>query len=429
MLRSGGPDGAASGALRCHPAARDTAVGARRRRPPRRVRYARHAPAIVSGLLLAAVPGLVAPQWALAQSSGPPAIGTPDVVGAVAIVAAAVLGCVVAVLVRGRDARPAKLPAHVPTRPPESDGSASDSPAPGASARSPKLCDDPPKGVRPAEVGILLDARPETEHLVATIIDLIVRGCLTVAHEEDGSWTLRRTDTDPPDLQIYERTLLKKLFPTVQGRRRRTTSTLQITLTKGGFTIARQALERRVGELGYFREPPHAARRRMRTIGTAIGLAGLALVLPLTLFAGRGMWAVALIVAGLGVVATAPLMPARTPLGSGVREQTEQLRNFLVAADPELIDWREHPRAFSEYLPWAVVLGVQENWTQLFQQLTDDGRLTPKTPWYLPVKESFWHREGRIEAISELVRELSIAITMADRHEEVAPDDDSPQRW
>lgn len=378
--------------------------------------------------------GALAPQSAMAQTGSGPTITTPDVIGAAAILAAAVLGCVLAVLVYGRDARPARTPPSGPGPsvsasecPPS--GKPSDGSGPVDQTRRDWLRDDPPAGVRPAEAGVLLEAHAETDHLVATIIDLVVRGCLSVAHEEDGSWTLRRTDANPPSLEIYERTLLKKLFPTVQGRRRRTTSTLQITRTKGGFTTARQALERRVGELGYFREPPHLARRRMRTIGTVIGLVGVVLVVPLTVFAGRDMWAVALILAGLGVVATAPLMPARTSLGSSVRDQIEEFRSFLTAADPELIDWRRHPRAFSQYLPWAVVFGVQENWTRLFQRLTDEGRLTPKTPWYLPVKESFWHQEGRIEAIGELVRELGIAITMADRHEEVAPDDDSPQRW
>ncbi|WP_177170030.1 DUF2207 family protein [Propionibacterium cyclohexanicum] len=346
-------------------------------------------------------------------------MGTADLIAATVITAAAILGCIVTVAWKGRDARPAHI-APGPAGPPP----------PGHAGGGRRVVrDTAPPGVRPGQLGMLLDARAETNHLVATIIDLAVRGCLTVAHEEDGSWTLRRTDTTPPDLLVYERTLLKKLFPTVQGRRRRTTSTLQITLTKGGFTTAREALARQVGEMGFFRIPPQRARRQMRRAGAAISIGGVLIALPLIALTGELLTAVAVVLAGLAVIASAPLMPARTQLGSTIRQQAEDFRAFLAAADPELIDWRRHPRAFSEFLAWTVVFGLSPTWTRLFQRLTDEGRLTPKTPWYLPVKESFWHREGHIEALGELVSELSAAIEMADRHEEATPDDAAVQRW
>lgn len=290
------------------------------------------------------------------------------------------------------------------------------------------VVDSAPPGLHPAEAGVLLRTRVATRYLVATIIDLTVRGCLSVQHEEDGSWTLRRTGSTPSQLETYERTMLKKLFPTVQGRRRRTTSTLQITSTKGGFGTVRQGIERRVDDLGFFRVPPSKGRHQMRLAGSIVGATGAVLIWPLSMVAGAGMLGVALVLAGLVIAASGPLMAARTPQGTEVRRQLEAFQEFLSADDPGLIDWQHHPRAFSEYLPWTVIFGSQDQWVTLFQQLVDEGRLRPKTLWYLPSKETFWHREGPLAALSELVNELSTSILLADRHEEAIPDD-GPLRW
>ncbi len=74
----------------------------------------------------------------------------------------------------------------------------------------------PPRGVRPGEGGALWRLRSGTDDQVATVVDLAVRGWLTI-DESDRSTTelVWRGAGDPSELAPFERTFLRGLFPTM----------------------------------------------------------------------------------------------------------------------------------------------------------------------------------------------------------------------
>jgi hypothetical protein len=76
----------------------------------------------------------------------------------------------------------------------------------------------PPEDLRPGQVGTIVDEQANTLDVTATIVDLAVRGYLTIEEiPKEGwfgkpDWTLHRTDKADGDLLTYERTLLTGLF-------------------------------------------------------------------------------------------------------------------------------------------------------------------------------------------------------------------------
>ena len=76
----------------------------------------------------------------------------------------------------------------------------------------------PPEDLRPGQVGTIVDEQANTLDVTATIVDLAVRGYLTIEEiPKEGwfgkpDWTLHRTDKADGDLLAYERTLLTGLF-------------------------------------------------------------------------------------------------------------------------------------------------------------------------------------------------------------------------
>lgn len=288
---------------------------------------------------------------------------------------------------------------------------------------------EPPQGVRPAEVAMLINARPEDNQISATLVDLAVRGFLTIHHEDDGAWTFRRNKNFAGSLEFYERTVLKKLFPKLRERIRTTTSTRQVTRTKGGFTTTREGIERRMTEEGWFYTAPDKARGQARKVGTIIGLLGLVSLFPLGGLAGLGMWSISIVIVGLSVLTVMPLMPSRTPLGSAVRDQAEGFRAFLGAGDPELIDWKNCSNIFSRYLPWAIALGVSQTWIHMFQELTDEGRYNPQLCWYERLKDPMWHTQGFIEDLNDLVIDFEESIEDADHYAASVAGSDVNSEW
>src|SRR5205823_2320139 len=76
---------------------------------------------------------------------------------------------------------------------------------------------EPPAKLRPAQLGVIVDESADARDLVATIVDLAVRGYLTITeHPKQGlfghaDWTLDRRKPGE-DLLPYERRLFDGLF-------------------------------------------------------------------------------------------------------------------------------------------------------------------------------------------------------------------------
>lgn len=76
----------------------------------------------------------------------------------------------------------------------------------------------PPEKLRPAEVGTLIDERADTLDVSATIIDLAVRGFLTIKEEEKSWWQggtdylLTKMPKDSSELLNYEKELFDRIF-------------------------------------------------------------------------------------------------------------------------------------------------------------------------------------------------------------------------
>ena len=78
---------------------------------------------------------------------------------------------------------------------------------------------EPPGGYRPAELGTLIDEKVDLRDIVATVIDLGVRGYLRIEEESEEGWfsdstttrLIKLRDADA-DLRGYEETILSGLF-------------------------------------------------------------------------------------------------------------------------------------------------------------------------------------------------------------------------
>ena len=87
-----------------------------------------------------------------------------------------------------------------------------------SSAASPRWSSHRRRTSARARSGTIIDEQANTLDVTATIVDLAVRGYLTIEEiPKEGwfgkpDWTLHRTDKADDDLLTYERTLLTGLF-------------------------------------------------------------------------------------------------------------------------------------------------------------------------------------------------------------------------
>jgi uncharacterized protein (TIGR04222 family) len=218
---------------------------------------------------------------------------------------------------------------------------------------------DPPEGLRPAQLAVLLDERVDAAGLSATLADLAARGYLDVEQvppadgRQEPDWRLRRrSGGNEADLLDYERELLGDLF--ARGE------TVTLSDLKGEFSDEDGRFRDRVYAdavgRGWFPRSPAATRARWLTIGfIALVVSGLLLGLAL-IFTTIAIAAVPLVLAALALLVVHRWMPHRTSAGRRLLDEARGYRAFLTSGTR--LQHVDPGAAFTRELPYAIAFGL-----------------------------------------------------------------------
>ncbi len=230
---------------------------------------------------------------------------------------------------------------------------------------------EPPEGLTPAEVGTVLDEKADLSDITASVLDLAVRGFLTIEEREserflflkDRDWILRKR-AEPKGLRRHESILFHKLFA---GRDEVTLSSLKNQFYQHLPEI-RDALYAQVSrEDGFFPTNPEKVRRSWALAGGALAVFGF------VSFAVGEQTTPALCfgAAGAIVLAFSRVMPRRTRRGRRAYEEIRGFQEFVERVDADRLERMGGRTAerFERILPFAVVLGVADAWAQAFAGL------------------------------------------------------------
>ena len=252
----------------------------------------------------------------------------------------------------------------------------------------------PPTGVRPAEGHYLLQKGNRAAQTSATLIDLAVRGYLTIEADGKKDYIFHRTEqpmhAGNPDLTNYERALLNGVF---DGRP--TSSTKRIRKRQKPIDARMKSqLARRVTEFGWFDRNPSRSFELSAGLGIAVVVGGVLLGFNLLVEREMGWAALA-----IGVIVVAILMQLRrvsrrTAEGSMALAQVEGFKKYIETAEADQLEWEEGQDIFSAHLPWAIAFGEAERWTKIFQQLAEAGRYTYQPTWYYSPYGGYWYGGG-----------------------------------
>lgn len=237
---------------------------------------------------------------------------------------------------------------------------------------------EPPQGMTPAELGTLVDGRPDMRDITATIVDLAVRGFLHIEEMEtealfgllsskDYRFTLKKPLADWSPLEPHERALLAAMF-------RGGEDTVRLSDLKNKFYQHLPKLKDQLyGKLvtdGYYTGRPDRVRLLYLVGGVIAG--GLLAAAAATIMAALGMQPAAGIIAGIlsGLIVGGFgwFMPSRTVAGARELEKVLGFQEFLSRVEGDrLARMVTTPDMFEKFLPYAMALGVEENWAEAFE--------------------------------------------------------------
>ena len=239
---------------------------------------------------------------------------------------------------------------------------------------------EPPAGVRPGEAGALVDETVHPRDVVATVVDLAVRGHLHIRQVSgagllgpaDYLFTLPKPWLGNPDIEDFEVIVLAQVFGHGGVSDRKLLSEVRRD-SKAILPPIRDQLYRDLVKKKYFLASPQSVRRFWRIIG------GLLLALPFSLFSvwegaapgGTLSMLVALASSGLLVLAFARVMPRKTFKGARTKLQILGFQEFLERAEKDRLN-RLPTDTLHKWLPYAIALGVEEAWIWNFEGLAAD---------------------------------------------------------
>jgi hypothetical protein len=235
-----------------------------------------------------------------------------------------------------------------------------------------------PPRIPVAEAGLLIDGQVDARETAATIIDLAVRGGLTV--QSSGSEEFTVTLVNPEVAAApHEMVLLTKIF---DGQPPGAVKDLS---ERGSLLEAHKAMQtsvrNQVAARGWFRKVPSATATSSLGVG-AIVLIGFAAF-------GLGAWLLLALLPLLPIIVTLAVIRVklrrgqRTADGRAVTDQVEGFKTYLATAEADQLRFEEGEDIFSKYLPWAIAFELADRWAKVCGDLVAMGRLPNTTPyWY-----------------------------------------------
>jgi uncharacterized membrane protein YgcG len=229
-----------------------------------------------------------------------------------------------------------------------------------------------PKGLSPAEVGLIVDEWEGTKDVVAEILFLASKGFLSITRTEkknlliftETDYILNRLRPDEQPEKKFQQELLKGLF----GKK----TEVKLSNLKQKFSDDLHAVKTKVYESlkgVYFSGNP-------RTRRAIFIMVPLFVAWPIAFFLTRdfGLYGgLSGIISGLIMGVFGFFMPSRTLRGVLAREEILGLKRYIEVAEKDRINFHnapeKNPQHFEELLPYAVALGVEKKWAEQFKDL------------------------------------------------------------
>jgi len=219
---------------------------------------------------------------------------------------------------------------------------------------------EPPKGYSPASTRYIMNMGYDNKAFSAAIINLAVKGHLTISKVGD-EYTLSNAQSEEP-LAAGESVLLRSLFSKEDCVVLTPESLLTITKAKKAHSAALKADYNKI----YFNL--NTALLLPSLLGTTILFAIVAATGGITIMAG-----VIFVLIDLLHVLFYFLMRAPSLKGRRLLDKLEGFKLYLEVAEQDDLNLKnppdKTPDLFESYLPFALALGVEQEWTEQFTEV------------------------------------------------------------
>ncbi len=218
----------------------------------------------------------------------------------------------------------------------------------------------PPLKMKPAELALVKSFKINFRDVSAVIIDLAVRGFLTIKEKTKKSFILVKAE-GKGEMEDYEKLIYDEIF---KKKTEVEMNTLNLTSVKAK---VQKMLFSKIEPQNIFEGSPAKVRAKYYIPGIIMAVIGF--VMPMILFS--------FIIAGIMFIIFSLFMPRRSEQGTEVYRQILGFKDYLETAEKYRLQFAEDEKIFEKYLPYAIVFDIVDKWAKAFE-----GVYKTQPEWY-----------------------------------------------
>jgi len=230
-----------------------------------------------------------------------------------------------------------------------------------------------PKGLKPTEIGTILDDTVDIQDITATLIDMAVRGYLKIEEKTEAKlfkdkksysfYKLKNFEEDKC-LENHEKEILKGVFGASDKK--------EMDELKHKFykkiPVIKKMLYKKLVKEGVFPRRPDKVRLSYFIVGIILTATPLFGMVYFILNTGISI-PIGIASSGLVVLIFAPFMPAKTKKGVELYYQILGLEDYIRTAEKDRLEFHTKENRFEKLLPYAMCLGMADQWCKTFDGL------------------------------------------------------------
>jgi uncharacterized membrane protein YgcG len=237
-----------------------------------------------------------------------------------------------------------------------------------------------PDNLTSSEVGTIMDGSVDKIDISSEIINLAVKGYLKIRRIEDKGIIFDSTDyvleklKNEGDLpNDFEQKIMSRLF---RGKLEMKLSELKDVFYQDFNEIKKQIYHAVVNK-GYFAKNPETIKGIYIAVGIFVAIASVGTI---DIFGGLGV--ISFLCTAVLIFIFGRIMPSLTKKGVDARDYILGLKEYLSVAEKDRIKFHnapeKNPQQFEKLLPYAMVLGVENEWAKQFEGIYENGQ----PAWY-----------------------------------------------
>ncbi len=278
---------------------------------------------------------------------------------------------------------------------------------------------EPPEGIGPAEAGVIIDERVDVRDISALLLDLARKGYLRILETfsekflffEKREYLIEKLKNPDSSLKSYEVQMFWAIF--ARGDEVKLSELRKDTGFVSRMNGVRRSLYKYLVKEGYFPARPDNVRGIYRGIGVGImvvSIAGFPFFQLLTDGGPFGFFKLLpFLLSGFLFMVFAPFMPRKTRKGARAHAEIAGFREFLKRVEEDRIRRmaEENPEVFYDYLPYALALGLEDRWAELFENIE-----LPQPGWYVTyTAPGSFSTQGFLSSLGRSLSALNTAFT------------------